>query len=205
MRCGSEVRSNPVNHLRSVLFALMLYAAGAAGADDSGKFAMKGAGFLPCEVFVTEREKRSNVYYLIGGWIEGYITAYNKHVADTYDVTPFESLELLLLVMQNHCEANPRDRLYSVLNALLIKLSPDRLQQDSDRIKITEGKRTAVLYSDTIRRMQEELTRRGLYKGAVDGRFTDETRSALIAFQSDIGFEATGFPDQTTLWRLLRK
>ena len=40
--------------------------------------------------------------------------------------------------------------------------------------------------------------------GAVDGRFTDATRSALIAFQSGLDFETTGFPDQTTLWRLLR-
>jgi len=28
---------------------------------------------------------------------------------------------------------------------------------------------------------------------------------ALIAFQSDLDFETTGFPDQTTLWRLLRR
>jgi len=50
-----------------------------------------------------------------------------------------------------------------------------------------------------------DLTRLGLYKDQIDGRFTDATKSALIAFQSDNNFEMTGFPDQTTLWRLLRK
>ena len=194
-----------MNRMRSVLFGLVFSAAGASAADDAGKFAMKGAGFLPCQVFVTERAKRSSAYHLIGGWVEGYITAYNKHVADTYDITSFESLELLLSVMQNHCETNPRDRLYSVLNSLLTKLKPDRLSKESDRIKITEGKRTTVLYTETVRRIQAELKQRGLYRGATDGRFTDETRSALIAFQSDLKLETTGFPDQTTLWRLLRK
>jgi hypothetical protein len=194
-----------MNYVRSALFGLVLYAAGASAADDGGKFAMKGAGFLPCQVFISERAKKTDTYYLIAGWIEGYITAYNKHVADTYDITSFESLELLLSVMQNHCETNPKDRLYSVLNSMLIKLNPDRLLKESGRARIAEGKRKTVLYSETIRRIQTELTRRGLYKGAIDGRFTDETRSGLIAFQSDIKFETTGFPDQTTLWRLLRK
>jgi len=177
----------------------------AAANDSKGNFAMKGAGYLPCQVLVAERAKRSETYFLIGGWIEGYISAYNKHVADTYDVTPFESLELLLTVMQQHCEKNPNDRVYAVLNSMLTQLHPERLKAESERVKITEGKRTTVLYRETISRMQSELKQRGLYRGAIDGRYTDATRSALIAFQSDIKFDTTGFPDQTTLWRLLRK
>ena len=120
-------------------------------------------------------------------------------------VTSFETLELLLLVMENHCKSNPGDRLYSVINSLVIKFHPDRLQRDSPRVVIEEGERKTILYRETIRRIQEELTRLGLFKGEVDGRFTDATRSALIAFQADLDFETSGFPDQTTLWRLLRK
>jgi len=177
----------------------------AAANDSNGNFALKGAGYLPCQVMVAERAKRSETYFLIGGWIEGYTSAYNRYVVDTYDVTPFESLELLLSVMQQHCEKNPNDRIYAVLNSMLTQLHPERLKAGSERVKITDGKRTTVLYRETISRMQNELKRRGLYRGAVDGRYTDETRSALIAFQSDIKFDTTGFPDQTTLWRLLRK
>ncbi len=194
-----------MTRVRSVLFGLALCAVGASATDDNDKFAMKGAGFLPCQVFTTERGKKSATYYLIGGWIEGYITAFNKHVAGTYDITSFESLELLLSVIQNHCESNPKDRLYDVLNSMLTTLHPDRLQKESDRVKITEGKRSTVLYRETIRRIQAELARRGLYNAPIDGRFTDATKSALIAFQSDSKLETTGFPDQTTLWRLLRK
>lgn len=191
--------------LRFVLCGLLYYAAVASAADDAGKFAMKGAGFLPCKIYVDEREKRSNVYYLIGGWVEGFLSAHNKYADDTYDVTSFESLELLLSVIQNHCESNPDDRLYLVISSIIAKLNADRLRKESAKVEIKDGERKAVLYRETIRRIQARLTGLGLYKGDVNGLYTDATRSALIAFQSDIDFKTTGFPDQATLWRLLRK
>ena len=190
---------------RSALCCLLLLTTVASATDDAGKFAMKGAGFLPCKVYIDEREKTSNIYYMIGGWVEGFISAHNKYSTDTFDVMSFESLELMLTVMENHCKSNPNDRLYSVLNSILVKISPDRLRHESPRIQISEGKRKTVLYQTTISRIQTELTELGLYKGDIDGNFTDATKAALIAFQSDIGFETTGFPDQTTLWRLLRE
>lgn len=191
--------------MRWALCALLLQTTVVFAADNSDKFAMKGAAFLPCKIYVNEREKKSNVYYMVGGWIEGYISAHNRYTDDTYDVMSFESLELLLTVMQNHCQSNPNDRLYSVLDSILAKIGPDRLQHESPRVQISEGERNTILYREVINRIQTELTRLDLYKGSIDGRFTDETKAALIAFQSDIKFETTGFPDQTTLWRLLRK
>lgn len=188
-----------------LLCALLLIPAVAPAADSDNRFAMKGAGFLPCQVLVTEREKRSNAYYMIGGWIEGYTSAYNKLNPDTYDVLAFESLEMLLVVMDQHCASNPNDRLYAVLDSMIAKIAAERIREESPRIEVVAGERKAHLYRETIRRVQAELKKRGLYKDETDGRYTDATRSAIIAFQTDIGFEATGFPDQATLWRLLRK
>ena len=192
--------------LRSVLFSLLTAcAAGSLAADGNGKFAMKGAGFLPCKVLSTEREKRSDVYFLIAGWVEGFVTAYNRSAADTFDITSFESTELLLSVMHNHCKDHPADPLYPVLNSMLAQLHPGRLVKESERIEVSAGERRTLLYLETIRRMQAELQRRGLYKGDVDGRYSEATSAALKAFQSDAALDNTGFPDQTTLWRLLRK
>lgn len=174
-------------------------------ADDTGKFAMKGAGFLPCKVYTLEREKRSNIYYMIGGWLEGYLSAHNKYAKDTFDVASFETLELLLRVIENHCKSNPDDRLYGVINSLVLKLADNRIKHASQRVQISEGERKTALYRETIRRIQSALQQRGLYKGKIDGRYTEQTKSALIAFQSNMNFELTGFPDQTTLWRLFRQ
>ena len=194
-----------MNFIRLVVVGMLLHATAAVAADSDDRFAMKGAGFLPCQLYASERDKKSDVYYMIGGWIEGYISAYNRFNDDTYDIMSFESLELLLSVIENHCQSNPNDRLHSVLNSIILKIVPDRLQEESSRVEISEGDRKTHLYRETIRRVQAELAQRGLFKDSIDGRFTDATRSALIAFQSDIDFETTGFPDQTTLWRLLRK
>jgi len=188
-----------------LLSGIVLHALPLRAADDTGQFAMKGAGFLPCKVYVLEREKRSNIYYMIGGWLEGYLSAHNKYSKETFDVTSFESLELLLRIMENHCKSNPGDRLYGVISAMIGKLDPKRLKNSSNRVEIKDGDRKTALYRETIRRIQEALKQRGLYKSEIDGKFTDRTKSAIIAFQSDLEYEMTGFPDQTTLWRLLRK
>jgi hypothetical protein len=193
-----------MKHLTAVVGSMGVLLGTAQAADQNGEFALKGAGFLPCQVYVQERENKSSVYYMIGGWLEGYLSAHNRYADQTYDVTSFETLELLLGVIQNHCQSNPNDRLYSVLNSIIIQLQADRVMMESPKVAIAEGERQTQLYRETIRRMQERLATLGLFKDNVDGRYTDATRSALIAFQSDIEFETSGFPDQATLWRLFR-
>lgn len=152
---------------------LVLQTTAAKAADSNDKFAMKGAGFLPCQVFMKARENRSNTYYMIGGWVEGYVSAHNRYASDTYDIMSFESLELLLNVIQNHCEANPGDRLHAVVNSIVVSLQPDRLQWESTRVRIADGVRKGTLRRETIRRVQSKLSERVLYKGEIDGRFTD--------------------------------
>ncbi|WP_282606338.1 peptidoglycan-binding protein [Pelagibius sp. Alg239-R121] len=191
--------------LRLALCGLLFQTTAALAADSNNKFAMKGAGFLPCQIYVKAREDKNNVYYMIGGWLEGYISAHNRLSEDTFDVMSFESLELLLSVIEVHCRSNPEDVLYGVVDSMLTEFGPDRLEASSPKVQIVEGERKTALYRETIRRMQVKLTELGLFKDEADGRFNDATRSALIAFQSDLNFETTGFPDQTTLWRLLRK
>jgi len=189
---------------RLALCVLLAHPALGWAADEGGRYAMKGAGLLPCGVFVSERDQGSKAYYLIGGWIEGYVSAYNRFANGTFDVLAFETSELLLAVIEEHCRSHPNDSLHGVLDGMLAKLAAQRIRTESPRVEILEGDRRTRLYRETVGRMQAELARRGLYRGEVDGRFDDETRSAVIAFQSDLGFETTGFPDQATLWRLLR-
>ena len=77
--------------LRYTILALLLQTGAAAAADSNDRFAMKGAGFLPCAVFVKARADRSNLYYMIGGWGEGEISAHNGHAKATLDILSFES------------------------------------------------------------------------------------------------------------------
>ena len=191
--------------LRILLFSLLIVTpATAQAADGQGRFALKGAGFLTCGMYLNERAAKSNLYYMVGGWIEGYVSAHNRYTDNTFDVTAFESLELLMRVMEGHCKDHPDDRLYPVVSSMLDTLAGDRLTESTPRVKIDDGTRKALLYRETIRRMQVRLADLGLYKGQADGTFTDATRSAVAAYQADQAFKQTGFPDQATLWRLFR-
>lgn len=173
-------------------------------ADGAGQFALRGAGLLPCSVITREREARSELYRLAAAWTDGYLTGINQHQDTTYDAASFESTELLMAVVAEHCQSNPNDPLFGVLNSLFEKLAPSRLQEKSPKLEITNGQLRTSLYVSVLTRAQNVLASHGYYSGDATGEYDGGTIAALKGYQSSIGFEPTGFPDQATLWRLLR-
>jgi len=172
-------------------------------ADNDGKFSIRGAGLLKCSAYVAAREERSDLYYLVGGWLDGYITARNQFLGDTFDATTYESSELLLLVMENHCRSHPEDGMFAVVNTLLGRIHPDRMRSSAPMVTVEAGERRISLYQQTVNRVRRALIEQGLLDGPPAGGFDQSARAALAAFQKQAGFEPTGFPDQATLWRLL--
>ena len=183
---------------------LQVLAAPAHAADGNGQFALRGAGLLPCSVITRERAARSELYRLAAAWADGYLTGINQHRDGTYDAVSFESTELLMAVVAEHCQGHPNDPLFGVLNSIFKKLAPDRLQQKSPKLEIANGQLRTSLYASVLMRIQGLLASHGHYAGEITGKYDDGTIAALKAYQSSIGFEPTGFPDQATLWRLFR-
>jgi len=174
-------------------------------ADSANRYSIRGAGLLTCKNYVIEREKKSDAYFMIGGWIDGIITGINQYAANTYDVTSFESTELLALIIQRHCEKNPEDRLYSVINTIFSSLHEDRIKHGSALVAVKVDDKQTHLYRELIRRIQQALTKRKLYAGKANGQFTPALEKAIKSFQQRKKMKPTGFPDQSTLWRLLRR
>lgn len=54
---------------------------------------------------------------------------------------------------------------------------------------------------EIVRDLQQELARRGLYDGAVDGRFGPRTQAAIRAFEQQAGLPQTGEPTERLLER----
>ncbi|MDT8383898.1 MAG: peptidoglycan-binding domain-containing protein [Gammaproteobacteria bacterium] len=177
---------------------------GVFAADDKGQFALRGAGLLPCAIYVKEREAKSEAYLMTAGWIDGFITGSNQYSPETYDLLSFETTELLTAILDKHCIANPKDRVFAVLKSLFQKLHQDRLQTLSEKTEVAVGDRKTSLYVEVLKRIQKTLTAKGLYKGKVNGSYDQSTIDAMKAFQRSVKLEPTGFPDQVTLWRLLR-
>jgi hypothetical protein len=181
-----------------------LLAAAVHAEDSAGNHAVRGAGLINCELFVEARAAQSEAYLVVAAWVDGYITGINQHAPETYDVLSFESTELLMAVVDQHCKQNPADPVFGVLDSLFSELWPDRLIEGSDKIELAVGEREGRHYAELIARLQQSLKERGFYTGDASGEFTPATIEAISRYQESVGFEATGFPDQTTLWRLMR-
>ncbi|WP_198263067.1 peptidoglycan-binding domain-containing protein [sulfur-oxidizing endosymbiont of Gigantopelta aegis] len=196
---------NGTKYIASFLFLIAsLLSQGAIAADKLGQFGIRGAGLISCQIYENERKAKADVYLMAAAWIDGYITATNEHVDDTYDILSFETTELLTEVLDKHCKKNPNDAVITVIRALLAKLRDDRLQFYSKKIEISIGERQVSLYIETLKRIQQHLKSAGFYKGKINGKYDQEMLIAMQAYQQSIAFKPTGFPDQATLWRLLR-
>ena len=173
-------------------------------ASEKGEYNVRGAGNLSCKVYEQEREKRSPAYFVTAGWVEGYITATSRNSLDTYDITSFESTELIMELISKHCQKHAGDKVFYVLGYLLTGLYEDRLTVPSEKKRITVGEHSTALYQETMRRIQARLKEKGYYSGKLDGDFGPMSAKAIAEFQRSLGFKGTGFPDQATLWKLMR-
>jgi hypothetical protein len=190
------------------LAAYLLLGNGMAGpafaASKEGQFAVKGVGRITCERFVNEREAKSQAYVLSNGWISGYLSAYNTLADDTLDVAPWQSRELLVLVIENYCRQNPDDAFFRAMEEAIKAMRPSRLRNASERVSAEVDGNTVDLYREIVRRSQQLLLELGYYKGELDGLWGSGTRAAFEAYQAEKGLPVTGLPDQNTLLNLFR-
>lgn len=186
------------------ILGLSLALAGeAAASDGKGRFALEGIGVLGCPQFVEARATRSDVYSRAFGWIEGYFSAANRYEPDTFDLTPWQNAEVLMVVIENHCRRNPGDRMHEVAQQLVATLKRDRLASGSPALTLSSGQRGVTVYEDVVKKAQQALAARGLYSGKPDGQFGEKTQLAIAEFQRISQLEVTGLPDSATLWMLL--
>jgi hypothetical protein len=176
----------------------------ALASDEQGRYAIKGFGQTPCSQFTEAREERKPGYLVMGGWVEGYLTALNEVTPATFDLTSFETTDLLAGLIDRHCRQNPQHRFADVVRAMAKGLVEQRLQTFSDAVPLEVNGRTTLLYRETVRRLQARLVELGHLEAELDGELDEATRTALEAYQGSVGVEPTGLPDQLTLLRLFR-
>jgi len=61
-------------------------------------------------------------YLVTAAWVDGYITGINQYAENAYDISPFESTELLMIVIDEHCRDHPKDPVFGVLLNLFKQL-----------------------------------------------------------------------------------
>ena len=172
-------------------------------ADAENRFAIKGAGVAKCSAFIQAFEGRSNDAYLFAGWITGYITALNQQTPKTFDLAPWQTPEVLMFLLRDLCGRAPDQQVYRVAGGLAQILARDRLETLSEPVQIENGEHKVTLPKEVVRRVQERLKARDVYKGTPDGGYGAGTRKAIEAFQTQEKIPVTGIPDPQTLMHLM--
>lgn len=174
-------------------------------ADVSGNFAFKGAGAQSCAGFRASWQGSSKDLLLYGGWLDGYVTAFNQSRPETFDVAPWQSTQTLLGLAKSVCDQMPDETPFALAAwKLLQALVPDRLDTASTAVVLTEGDRQTAIYAALIPRIRARLALEGNELGDLrDREFPDRLRAALRDFQGLHGLDASGALDQRTLFTLL--
>ena len=188
--------------LTAMVFVALSAPRAVDAADDKNAFAIKGAGHHTCANFTTAYAERSPNYTLYGGWIEGYVTAFNQFQARTYDIAPWQTTELMLGMMARFCESQPDMRFLDAFNRFLREILPQRLDKLSRLEQVTVRGRALNMYTEVLLRIETRLAALGHKPGEVDGRFDVATSRALEAFQATKSLPVNGLPDQRTLFEL---
>lgn len=182
--------------------AVLALAPSAFAADRDGKFALDGGGAVPCGQFLQARDSKAPEVALFAGWIDGYLSAVNQMRPDTYDITPWETSDLLLMLVENYCRDNPKEAFGLAVNRLGAALAKDRLTQLSPVMVAGHKGAVVSVYEEVIVRVHKALTERKYLPKEAEPKFTPEMRAALEKFQQERKIPVTGLPDQKTLFAL---
>jgi len=114
--------------MKRILVAIALGAAAssASAADADGAYWSQRPE--SCREFrrVQSSDERTPASMNIRGWIAGYITAYNRQTADTYDVLGITDFDSALRFIDGYCKAHPLDNLTAAMEALTESLYATR-------------------------------------------------------------------------------
>ncbi len=171
------------------------------GADGSDAYAIKGAGIAKCSKFIEFHQKKDDTYLIFGGWLEGYLTAINQQQANTFDLAPWQSTQLLLMAAESLCKQKPELQFQAAIQILISELMPQKITQGGKFITVDKY----IYQEEVIKRMKSALKSRALYNGNIsDAQYDDKLKAAVKQFQKNTKQTQTGLPDQGTLFELFR-
>ena len=193
-----------MRHLIVILAATLASSAVAESAD--GQFAIKGAGMQTCGAFLDSADARSEDLPLYAGWVDGFVSAQNQHLPETFDIAPWQTTGTLVSLIRSVCQQAGREtRFMDAAVGMINALTAQRLTETSETSTIDMGTNRTVIYDAVLMQAEQALSDRGIDPGPIDGTYDDATSQALAAFQRDQGIPVSSLPDQQTLFALLLK
>lgn len=184
----------------ALLSAFFLVNAGGLSAADQGRdYALEGPGRMSCATYADTVKAGGEDLKLISSWALGYLTAHNRLMEMTFDLTPWQTPETIMRLMTQFCSERPEATFEAGMQYLIAYLEPQRMQAEAPLVKIGTDGKTVILYKTTLSAARRKLIELG-YAPITD----DETLAAAVRdFQSKEGLRISGLLDQPTLIKLI--
>jgi hypothetical protein len=93
--------------------------------DDDGEANIYGPGAATCSAYVAARKGGAAADF--DRWLEGYLSAVNLVLPDTYDILGDYKHETAVAWVDAYCSRNPEDQFGFAANRLAAYLYPNRL------------------------------------------------------------------------------
>jgi hypothetical protein len=174
-------------------------------ADATGGFAVDGVGSRTCaDLSKASTEKDVKLMSAFASWTDGFMTGYNIHQPDTFDITPWQTVELTLTKIGVFCKDNPAVPFVEAVGKLTSVLRDGRLTQGDELVLLRAGKQGIYIYGSMLPRIKAALEKQSIPVSSGEGVFDTEFSTALKKFQGREKLPESGLPDQPTLNALLR-
>ncbi|QCI78903.1 peptidoglycan-binding protein [Hankyongella ginsenosidimutans] len=134
---------------------------------------------------------------MFAGWMEGMLSGINVYQADTFDMVPWQSTDLLALAAAEACKRDPKASFHTAVLSVSRSLYNGRLRERSDRVVLGKAPQQVALYAAVIAQAQARLVALKLLKEKPTGKMSSATTAALKAFQKSKSCRKPGCPTRS--------
>lgn len=189
-----------IARLFSCLGAIVLTLAPVAAVAQAA--AVESLGVRRCADLIKAQADDETLYAAYGVWIGGYLTAANAYEADTFDLTPWQPVELATAQIAIACKQQEQATIAAVTASYVQYLKDGRLTENSPLIRLRANDRAMFIYRAVLDDIRERLVASGATITDPEGKFGNSFGQAMLAYQRSNDLPETGLPDARTLTRL---
>jgi len=136
----------------------------------------------------------------VAAWLTGYMTAHQRLMPDIFDLTPWQTVPVLLSLLRQYCAANGEAKVEEGAQQLVAYLRPGALTEPAKVVAVGSGKNVVLLYVPVVAEVRKKLAE----AGHPAGPSMEDMAEALRSYQAEKNLPQTGVPDQQTLATLMK-
>lgn len=164
--------------------------------------ATESLGVRRCSDLVEAQKNNADLYAGFGAWIGGYLSAANAYEANTFDLTPWQPLELITAQITAACAKKPDEPIVRAVVSYVRFMHPGRLKNSTPLVRAQVNDSVVFIYRSVLTDVRNRLTALGQQISDPSGEFGESFAKSLRAFQERNGLPKSGLPDTQTMIHL---